>query len=86
MLPFEIQAAVMSGMAIATNSASGSDSSLDNVVRIQLRLKQFMKYIFLWKLWKSTFSYPPRMAWPKPSGTIDWPSSPMGRSGPRFIK
>ena len=47
MLPFEIQEAVMSGMAKATKSDSGSDSSLDNVVRIQLRLKQFMEYIFL---------------------------------------
>ena len=70
MLPFEIQAAVMSGMAIATNSASGSDSSLDNVVKIQLQLEQVNKCIFFEKL-MNQFCIPPRITWPKPSGTIE---------------
>ena len=69
-LPFEIQAAVISGMAVATKSDSGSDSSLDNVVKIQLQLEQVNKYIFFEKLMYQ-FCIPPRITWPKPRGTIE---------------
>ena len=42
-LPFDIQFAVVSGMAIAAKDDSGSDNSLVNVVKMQLRLEQDIK-------------------------------------------
>ena len=57
-------------MAIATKRDSGFDSSLDNVVRIQTRLKQVIKNIFFEKLSLQVWP-PPRITWPKPRGTIE---------------
>ena len=77
-----MQPDMVSDIGIAIKPDLGTDNSWTNVEITQFPAVQVRKYILLWMF---PLPMPPIMICPKPNGTIEWPWSAMGNSGPVTI-